>query len=69
MYQPKNPKYPYAIKFEVKWPFKLIHEGKEYYHTGKVGANIATGCPSAEYHEYHDDSRVWLNLEGEVQNE
>lgn len=47
-------------------PGSVARDGSLYYATGKYGADIATGQPSAEY---EDDSgrRLWLLEDGTVE--
>jgi hypothetical protein len=48
-----------------EFPSSLMHRGKRYHRTGKLGTRVADGVKTAEY-EANDASRVWLGVDGRV---
>lgn len=52
------------------FPMSVKFEGKTFSKTGKVGTNMKSGEPSAEYRSYgasgHEDDRVWRTASGKI---
>ena len=65
LYIAKNAKYPFKIEYKIEWPFEIKVQDMNYFRTGKTGT-LVTGCPCAEYAN-KNDSRIWLDLEGNTQ--
>lgn len=44
-------------------PYRVAHDGRTYWYTGKSGTNRATGLPVREM-ATEDDCRLWITLGG-----
>ena len=54
-----------ATKTPATFPFILTFGGRRYYETTKRGVRVCNGLRAAEYAD-NDDSRVWLDADGNV---
>lgn len=66
---------PYHLIFEhqtyikIDWPSSIIHNGKDFFKTGKVGTRRKDNTPSAEY-AHNKGEIVWLNaVDGSVESD
>lgn len=53
------------IEFEgdANGPFRVIHDGRTYWYTGKSGTHLASGVATREM-ATADDARLWITLGG-----
>ena len=65
---PFETKFPTRVFAEVDFPRSVRHNGSEYRTTGKVGTNLKTRLPAAEYRASIEgqDCRVWLLCDGSI---
>ena len=63
----------YTVGIVVEWPTTVRYGGRTYYRTGKQGVNVTEkpNVPCAEYQDVQagHDSRVWLLLTGELEED
>jgi hypothetical protein len=51
------------VEFHRGLPWEVIHAGRTYLATGKVGTHMATGRPTQEL-ATEGDARLWITLDG-----